>query len=87
MAINYKNKLGFKGQFLIEPKPKEPTKHQYDYDAQTVIGFLKTYGLDKDFKLNIEPNHTTLAGHCYEHDVRIASEFNMLGSIDANTGD
>ncbi|KAK3750636.1 hypothetical protein QZH41_012823 [Actinostola sp. cb2023] len=86
MVIAYKEKIGFTGQLLIEPKPKEPTKHQYDYDAQTVIGFLKTYGLDNDFKLNIEPNHTTLAGHTYEHDVVVASKFGLLGSIDANTG-
>jgi len=87
MAVEYKKKIGFTGQLLIEPKPREPTKHQYDYDAQTVIGFLKTYGLDKDFKLNIEPNHTTLAGHDYEHDIEMASRFGMLGSIDSNTGD
>lgn len=74
-------------QLLIEPKPREPTKHQYDYDAQTVISFLKTYGLDKHFKLNIEPNHTTLAGHSYEHDLLVASKYGFLGSIDANTGD
>ncbi|CAD5126171.1 DgyrCDS14337 [Dimorphilus gyrociliatus] len=86
MVVAYKEKIGFTGQLLIEPKPKEPSKHQYDYDAMTVIGFLKTYELDKHFKLNIEPNHTTLAGHGYEHDVVLASEFDMLGSIDANTG-
>jgi len=82
-----RKKIGFNGQLLIEPKPREPTKHQYDYDAQTVIGFLKHYGLDKDFKLNIEPNHTTLAGHDYEHDIEVASRYGMLGSIDSNTGD
>jgi xylose isomerase len=87
MAVDYKKKIGFNGQLLIEPKPKEPTKHQYDYDAQTVIGFLKTYNLDKDFKLNIEPNHTTLAGHSYEHDIVLASKLGFLGSIDSNTGD
>lgn len=86
MAVDYKKKIGFEGQLLIEPKPKEPTKHQYDYDAMTVIGFLKQFGLDKDFKLNIEPNHTTLAGHCHEHDIVMASVFGMLGSVDANTG-
>jgi len=86
MVVAYKNKIGFTGQLLIEPKPKEPTKHQYDYDAQTVIAFLKTYGLDGDFKLNIEPNHTTLAGHCHEHDIAISSAYKMLGSIDSNTG-
>lgn len=86
MVIAYKEKIGFTGQLLIEPKPKEPAKHQYDYDAMTSIGFLKHYQLDKYFKLNIEPNHTTLAGHSYEHDVVVASVFGMLGSIDANTG-
>eukprot|EP01126_Amoeba_proteus_P018836 TRINITY_DN19593_c0_g1_i1.p1 TRINITY_DN19593_c0_g1~~TRINITY_DN19593_c0_g1_i1.p1 ORF type:complete len:226 (-),score=44.18 TRINITY_DN19593_c0_g1_i1:119-796(-) len=87
MAANFKEKINFQGQLLIEPKPREPTKHQYDYDAQTVIGFLKHYGLEHDYKLNIEPNHTTLAGHDYEHDIEIASRYNMLGSIDSNTGD
>lgn len=86
LAIAYKKKLGFKGVFLIEPKPKEPTKHQYDYDAMTVIGFLRTYGLENELKLNIEPNHTTLAGHAYEHDIVVASAYNMLGSVDSNTG-
>ncbi len=79
MAVKYKEQIGFRGQFLLEPKPKEPTKHQYDYDSQTVIGFLKTYGLEKHFKLNIEPNHTTLAGHCYEHDLSVASSLGFLG--------
>jgi len=87
MAVDYKKKIGGHFQFLIEPKPREPTKHQYDYDAQTVISFLKCYGLDKDFKLNIEPNHTTLAGHDYEHDIIFASKLGFLGSIDSNTGD
>ncbi|CAL1610528.1 unnamed protein product [Knipowitschia caucasica] len=86
MAVQYKEKIGLKCQFLIEPKPKEPCKHQYDYDAMSVIAFLKHYGLEKDFKLNIEPNHTTLAGHSYEHDIIMASSFGMLGSVDANTG-
>lgn len=86
MAVKYAAEIGFKGQFLLEPKPKEPTRHQYDYDAQTVISFLKTYNLDKHFKLNIEPNHTTLAGHSYEHDVHMASKLGMLGSVDINTG-
>ncbi|KAJ3597224.1 hypothetical protein NHX12_000752 [Muraenolepis orangiensis] len=86
MAVKYKEKIGLKCQFLIEPKPKEPCKHQYDYDAMSVIGFLKHYGLDDHFKLNIEPNHTTLAGHSYEHDVVMASAFGMLGSVDSNTG-
>jgi len=87
MAVKHKKKLGFTGTFLIEPKPREPTKHQYDYDAQTVIGFLKHYKLENEFKLNIEPNHTTLAGHDYEHDVEVASRYGMLGSVDSNTGD
>jgi xylose isomerase len=87
MSVDYKNKIGHGAcQMLIEPKPREPSTHPYDYDAQTVIGFLKTYGLDKDFKINIEPNHTTLAGHDYEHDIRMAAAFNMLGSIDCNAG-
>lgn len=87
MAIKYKEENGMTPQFLIEPKPREPTKHQYDYDAQTTIAFLKTYGLDEHFKLNIEPNHTTLAGHDFEHDIMIASKYGMLGSVDSNTGD
>uniref|UniRef100_W5MST7 Xylose isomerase n=1 Tax=Lepisosteus oculatus TaxID=7918 RepID=W5MST7_LEPOC len=82
----YKEKIGLKCQFLIEPKPKEPCKHQYDYDAMSVIGFLKHFELDSYFKLNIEPNHTTLAGHSYEHDIIMASAFGMLGSVDSNTG-
>lgn len=87
MAVAYKEKIGHGTcQFLIEPKPREPTAHQYDYDAQTVIGFLRTYGLEKHFKVNIEPNHTTLAGHDYEHDLRMSSAFDMLGSIDCNAG-
>jgi len=87
MAVDYKKKIGHDScQFLIEPKPREPCAHQYDYDAQTVIGFLKTYKLDADFKVNIEPNHTTLAGHDYEHDLRMASAYDMLGSIDCNAG-
>ena len=87
MAADYAKKIGFKGQFLIEPKPKEPTKHQYDFDAATVIGFLKTYGLDKTFKLNIEVNHATLAGHTFQHELNLARVNGMLGSIDANQGD
>jgi len=87
MAVEYKKKIGATFQMYIEPKPREPTKHQYDYDAQTVISFLQTYGLQDHFKLNIEPNHTTLAGHEFEHDILIASAYRMLGSIDANAGD
>lgn len=87
MAVDYAKEIGFEGQFLIEPKPKEPTKHQYDFDSATVIGFLKTYGLDPYFKLNIEANHATLAQHTFQHELRVARINNMLGSIDANQGD
>ncbi|MDR2809899.1 MAG: xylose isomerase [Tannerellaceae bacterium] len=87
MARDYGRKNGFKGTFLIEPKPMEPTKHQYDQDAETVIGFLRHYGLDKDFALNIEVNHATLAGHTFEHELQAAADAGMLCSIDANRGD
>jgi xylose isomerase len=87
MARDYGRSIGFKGTFLIEPKPKEPMKHQYDFDAATAIGFLKEYGLDKDFKMNIEANHATLAGHTFQHELRISRINGMLGSIDANQGD
>ena len=87
MARDYGRKQGFKGTFLIEPKPMEPTKHQYDYDAQTVISFLKAHGLENDFKLNVEVNHATLAGHTFAHDLRMAADAGLLGSIDANKGD
>ena len=87
IARDYARSKGFKGTFLIEPKPMEPTKHQYDVDSETVIGFLKSYGLDKDFKLNIEVNHATLAGHTFEHELAVAVDNGMLGSIDANRGD
>ncbi|WP_312389197.1 xylose isomerase [Chryseobacterium sp.] len=87
MSRDYARKQGFKGTFLIEPKPMEPTKHQYDYDSETVIGFLRYYGLDKDFKLNIEVNHATLAGHTFEHELQAAVDAGLLGSIDANRGD
>lgn len=87
MARDYARKQGFKGVFFIEPKPCEPTKHQYDYDSATVIGFLRHYGLDKDFKLNIEVNHATLAGHTFQHELQVAVDAGMLGSIDANRGD
>merc|ERR1719510_1503080 len=86
MASDYKKKLGSSMTLLIEPKPKEPMKHQYDYDAMTTIAFLKQYGLDTEYKLNIEPNHTQLAGHGYAHDIMMATDFEMLGSIDANAG-
>ena len=87
MARDYGRKQGFNGTFLIEPKPMEPSKHQYDFDAETVIGFLRHYGLDKDFKLNIEVNHATLAGHTFQHELRCAADAGLLGSIDANRGD
>ena len=87
IARNYARKQGFKGTFFIEPKPCEPTKHQYDYDAATVIGFLRQYGLEKDFQLNIEVNHATLAGHTFQHELQVATDAGMLGSIDANRGD
>ena len=87
MARDYGRSIGFTGTFLIEPKPKEPMKHQYDFDAATAIGFLKEYGLDKDFKMNIEANHATLAGHTFQHELRISRINGMLGSIDANQGD
>jgi xylose isomerase len=87
MAVDYARKIGFDGQFLIEPKPKEPTKHQYDFDAATVLGFLRAYDLFDKFKLNIEANHATLAGHTFEHDLTVASINGKLGSIDANMGD
>lgn len=87
MARDYGRQQGFKGTFLIEPKPMEPTKHQYDYDTATVIGFLHKYGLEKDFKLNIEVNHATLAGHTFAHELRVAADAGLLGSIDANKGD
>lgn len=87
MARDYARSNGFKGTFLIEPKPMEPSKHQYDVDTETVIGFLKAHGLDKDFKVNIEVNHATLAGHTFEHELAVAVDNGMLGSIDANRGD
>lgn len=86
-AKDYARKNGFTGTFLIEPKPCEPTKHQYDYDAETVIGFLRHNGLDKDFKLNLEVNHATLAGHTFAHELQCAADAGLLGSIDANRGD
>ncbi len=86
-ARDYARSKGFQGTFLIEPKPMEPTKHQYDVDVETVIGFLKAHNLDKDFKINIEVNHATLAGHSFEHELAAAVDAGMLGSIDANRGD
>jgi xylose isomerase len=87
MAVEYKNQIGFIGQFYIEPKPKEPTKHQYDFDAATCMNFLRKYDLENDFKLNIEANHATLAGHTFQHELRTAAINGALGSIDANQGD
>ena len=87
MARDYARSKGFTGTFLIEPKPMEPTKHQYDVDTETVIGFLRAHGLEKDFKVNIEVNHATLAGHTFEHELACAVDAGMLGSIDANRGD
>src|SRR5690348_6055419 len=87
MAVDHKKKIGFKGQFYIEPKPKEPTKHQYDSDSAACLNFLREYDLLKDFKLNIETNHATLAGHTMQHDLIVAANANALGSIDANYGD
>lgn len=87
MAAEYKRQIGFTGTLLIEPKPKEPTAHQYDFDAAAVIGFLRGYGLDKEFKLNLECNHATLAGHSFLHEIELASRYGLLGSVDANRGD
>jgi xylose isomerase len=87
MAADYAKEIGFDAQFLIEPKPKEPTSHQYDYDAATAIAFLKTYDLEDTFKLNLEGNHANLAGHSYQHEIRVAREAGFLGSLDANQGD
>ncbi|MBE4907854.1 xylose isomerase [Bacillus luteolus] len=87
MAKDYANEIGFTGQFLIEPKPKEPTKHQYDFDVATGLAFLQSYGLKDHFKFNIEANHATLAGHTFEHELHVARINGMLGSVDANQGD
>lgn len=87
MTVDYARSIGFDGDFYIEPKPKEPTKHQYDFDTATVLGFLRKYGLDKDFKMNIEANHATLAQHTFQHELRVARDNGVFGSIDANQGD
>lgn len=87
LSRDYARKQGFKGTFLVEPKPMEPSKHQYDFDVETVIGFLRHYGLDKDFKLNIEVNHATLASHTFQHELQCAADAGLFGSIDANRGD
>lgn len=86
MAVDYANEIGFDAQFLIEPKPKEPSTHQYDFDSATTIAFLQKYGLQDKFKLNLEANHATLAGHTFEHEIRVAASHGMLGSLDANQG-
>ncbi|TDI71632.1 MAG: xylose isomerase [Bacteroidetes bacterium] len=87
MAKDYARSQGFKGTFFIEPKPCEPSKHQYDYDCETVVGFIRQYGLADDFKINVEVNHATLAGHTFQHELQVAADAGMLGSIDANRGD
>ena len=87
MTVDYARSKGYTGDFYIEPKPKEPTKHQYDFDTATVLGFLRKYGLDKDFKMNIEANHATLAQHTFQHELRVARINGVFGSIDANQGD
>ena len=87
MVVEHKHKIGFKGTLLIEPKPQEPTKHQYDYDVATVYGFLKQFGLEKEIKVNIEANHATLAGHTFQHEIATACALDIFGSIDANRGD
>jgi xylose isomerase len=87
LAVDYARKIGFTGQFLIEPKPKEPTKHQYDFDVASGIAFLRTFDLIKHFKFNIETNHATLAGHSFQHEIEVAAAQGLVGSIDANTGD
>jgi xylose isomerase len=87
MVVEHKHRIGFRGAILIEPKPHEPTKHQYDFDTATVYGFLQRYGLEKEVKVNIEANHATLAGHSFEHEIALAAAFGIFGSIDANRGD
>jgi xylose isomerase len=87
MVVEYKHKIGFKGTILIEPKPREPSKHQYDFDTATVYGFLVRYGLEKEVKVNIEANHATLSGHSFEHEIATAGALGILGSLDMNRGD
>ena len=87
MAVDYGRSIGFTGDFYIEPKPKEPMKHQYDFDVATVASFLRKFGLDKDFKMNVEANHATLAMHTFQHELRVAAINGMFGSVDANRGD
>lgn len=87
LVVEHKHKIGFKGQILIEPKPAEPTKHQYDYDVGTVYGFLKAHGLEKEVKVNLEQNHALLAGHTFEHEIALAGALGIFGSLDMNRGD
>jgi len=87
LVVEHAKKIGFKGTILIEPKPQEPSKHQYDYDVATVYGFLKTYGLEKEVKCNIEAGHAFLAGHSFEHELHLARSLGILGSVDANRND
>ena len=87
LVVEYKHKIGFKGPILIEPKPKEPTKHQYDYDTASIYGLLKSYGLENDVKLNLEQNHAILAGHSFEHEIALAAALGVFGSLDINRGD
>ncbi|QEE28143.1 xylose isomerase [Terriglobus albidus] len=87
LVVDYKHKIGFKGQILVEPKPKEPTSHQYDFDTATVYGFLKRFGLENEVRVNLEANHATLAGHTFEHEIATAGAFGILGSLDINRGD
>jgi xylose isomerase len=87
MVVDYKHKIGFKGAILLEPKPREPTKHQYDFDVATVYGFLLKHGLEKEVKVNIEANHATLAGHSFEHEIATSIDMGLFGSIDMNRGD
>jgi xylose isomerase len=87
MVVEHKHKIGFRGTILIEPKPAEPTKHQYDYDVATVYGFLKAHGLENEIKVNIEQNHALLAGHSFEHEISLAQALGIFGSIDMNRGD
>jgi xylose isomerase len=87
MVVEYKHKIGFKGTILIEPKPQEPTKHQYDYDVATVYGFLKRHGLENEVKVNIEQGHAILAGHSFEHELALAQALGIFGSIDMNRND
>jgi xylose isomerase len=87
LVVDYKHKIGFTGQILVEPKPKEPTAHQYDFDTATVYGFLKKFGLENEVRVNLEANHATLAGHTFEHEIATAGAFGILGSLDINRGD